>query len=235
MAHCRYSVMPILNSIRVIEMGNYSKRRMYSRSERPIILIVCEGKNTERIYFQEFKKKKRYANINIQIPPTTKTDPLGLVKYAKKYIQKNELELKNNDRAYCVFDCDYDGKKKESAIREAMSAAKKSGEILQMIISNPCFEIWYILHFENCPPAMTQAEAVQRLRDRYIKNYNKSTDYYPLLSGKMDLAIKNAKRLEKSNEEKGIQKTSIIESNPYSTVYVIVEALNALKENRLSQ
>lgn len=79
-------------------------RRVNLREITDKLFIISEGKKTERKYFGNYRK--RGCGLEISTPNTSKTDPVGLVKYAERQIRKNELEPDGDDEVWCVFDVD---------------------------------------------------------------------------------------------------------------------------------
>lgn len=102
--------------------------------EKPIILIVCEGKNTEPSYFRQFK----LSTVKIR-PLGTGFNTLSLVKNAIKLSKKG-----NYEKTWCVFDKDdFNDNDFNKAIK--LAKEKKFG----VAYSNQAFEYWIILHFED--------------------------------------------------------------------------------------
>ncbi|MBS3790952.1 MAG: RloB domain-containing protein [Candidatus Thermoplasmatota archaeon] len=79
-------------------------RRVNLREPRDILVIVSEGEKTEEKYFTNYRK--RGCGLEIKTPNTSKTDPVGLVKYAERQIGKHGLEPEGDDEVWCVFDVD---------------------------------------------------------------------------------------------------------------------------------
>lgn len=203
-------------------------RGKVTRKRKSIILIQCEGKNkTEEIYFSNFRKNSLYT---ICFAKGNYTDPTNMVKSLIKEINDRGLNKNDNDKAYCVFDTDIDSKK-QLQINEAYKLSKKN-TIIELIKSNPCFEIWFLLHFKNTTKIFNSNEnVIQELR-KVLPNYEKNKDYYDLLENKTKDAIENAKFLEKYHSS--FNKNIIdISCNPSTEVYRIVEELNliSIKDN----
>ncbi len=105
-----------------------------TREERPTILIVCEGENTEPSYFKQFRLTS--AKI-IAIGEGYNT--LSLIEQAAKIQEKGKY-----DQVWCVFD-------KDSFTLNNFNSAIKMAEAMGFGIaySNQAFEYWLILHFED--------------------------------------------------------------------------------------
>ena len=97
--------------------------------------------------------------------------------------------------------------------------------IYHAVWSNQCVELWYLLHFMYMDTDIDRSRYWPKLSD-WLKNigagsYEKNRpDMYEVLRPYMDIAIANAKRLDKQNEG---QKPS--ESAPGTKVYELVEML----------
>ena len=132
-----------------------------------------------------------------------------LVKHAKSLVSQADYYPKDGDQLWCVFDCDDN---KDSELQAAISYAEKHG--YKIAYSNPAFEYWYLLHFEN-------------LKNRgYLENYEKSMDVFEELQKHQPEAIEHAKeRVERLTRDK----VAMIcrDSNPVTTVYELVEFLNS--------
>lgn len=97
--------------------------------------------------------------------------------------------------------------------------------IYHAVWSNQCVELWYLLHFMYMDTDIDRSRYWPKLSD-WLKNigaggYEKNRpDMYEVLRPYMDIAIANAKRLDKQNEGR---KPS--ESAPGTKVYELVEML----------
>lgn len=115
------------------------ERRKPTKKEKPAILIVCEGKNTEPSYFEQFKLS--LATIKTVGKGFNTT---SLVKHAIALSKKG-----NYAKVWCVFDADPkpDNPKQAQNFNNAikMATAKKFG----IAYSNQAFEYWLLLHFED--------------------------------------------------------------------------------------
>lgn len=114
--------------------------------ERPSILIVCEGKNTEPSYFNKFRLTSAVIRTIGEGYNT-----ISLVERAKELSEKKWF-IKNGkqfDQVWCVFDADTDPDhpRQSEKFNEAIALAEEYG--FQVAYSNQAFEYWLILHFEN--------------------------------------------------------------------------------------
>ena len=75
---------------------------------------------------------------------------------------------------------------------------KAEANDLSLIVSSPCFEIWYLCHYDYSTKAFGSNEEVINELKKRIPQYDKNKeDMYELLRPMQDNAVQNAKRLEK--------------------------------------
>lgn len=104
------------------------------KEDLPKILIVCEGKNTEPSYFEQFK----LASAKIVVLGKG-NNTISLVKQAQQLNEKDDYA-----QVWCVFDRDdFPAQDFNNAI--AMAASSGFG----VAYSNQSFEYWLILHFDD--------------------------------------------------------------------------------------
>lgn len=189
------------------------------RKQKSKILIAAEGKNkTEKTYFSNFEDGKK--SYNITYARGNNTDPLKLVKMLIKEIDELKLDLQDDDVAYCIFDTDVDPNKNK-IIEEVIQLAKKNN--IKIITSSPCFELWFLLHYDYTTANMDSEEVIKRLKEYYPK-YEKNINIYPDIIKEIDLAIDRAKKIEKYQIDNN-RRIGTVEANPNTEVYKIVEYL----------
>jgi RloB-like protein len=120
------------------------------REPKPIILIVSEGEKTEPQYFDGFSRACHNPRVEIYVPPEHGV-PKTLVEIAKEHQKKAEADARREgddnlayDSVWCVFDRD-----DHPHVPDAQQMARDND--IQLSISNPCFELWLLLHFRDDP------------------------------------------------------------------------------------
>ncbi len=201
-------------------MSGYKRRKLRIRIPRKVFVVVCEGEKTERIYFNRYKT--RYSNLRIETPNSKCTDPINLAKFSREQIKKEALDLKNGDAIWCVFDCD------ENTNEAISRACEIAGKDIKICLSNPNFELWFLLHFSHIVSKITRSEVIEKLK-KYIPSYEKNMDYYDLLLDKRSIAIENAKKTIGLHESNGVDLMSV-EGNPSTHVHKIVEEIVRITE-----
>ena len=205
----------------MVKRVQQKERGVKRRERKKLILIGAEGRNkTETAYFKNFNRiQNEYV---IHFAGGDATDPMGIVNNTYSSVKSENLNLKDGDLAYCFIDFDVNKKNQESYINHALEKAKSKG--IHMLISNPTFEIWYLLHFRYSTKMYnSNPEVIQELQ-KYIPHYEKNSNIYDLISTKTNEAINNAKKLEEYHKKSG-NGDSMTRKCPLSETYKLVELL----------
>ena len=194
----------------------------YKRERKPLIYIVCEGRNqTERTYFNHFKD--RYAPYNLYIENSEATDISSMAKKANAIFADKQLDAALGDKVYCLVDLDLDNDKYDKYVK-----AKKRYKNIELIPSNPCFEIWLMYYFTKNPRVIGSSQKVKDAMAKYIPGYTESMDVVAVanLLDKHLIAINNAEA-KNSNFDEDMKE---IDKNPYTEVPTVVTVLLSRKE-----
>ncbi len=195
------------------------RRNINSRKSKKVILVAFEGKNkTENNYFSNYRLRDK--DYIIKLVPGNETDPINLVNKTIIKVKELGLNLEENDRAYCIFDTDLDERKNVQIIK-ARKLAKKYHII--MITSNPCIELWFLLHFEYTTAWLSNNDVINKLK-KYYPKYEKNINIFPEIKDKVSEAIKNAKQLESFQLDNN-KIIGMVDANPSTEMYKIVEEL----------
>jgi RloB-like protein len=166
-------------------------RRRPTREVNQTFLIVCEGDVTEKNYLTDLK-------CHYRIPLTFRfisgCGPLTLV---QKAVEQKRKKVRDFDRIWVV--CDVDSHPK---IPEAKVQARDNG--IPMAISNPCFELWALLHFQD-QNAYIDRVPLRALCKEHMPGYDKKLPFEKLLSG-LPMALQRAQQLRlrhQRNETEG--------------------------------
>lgn len=194
----------------------------YKRKRKPLIYIVCEGRNqTERKYFNHFKD--RYAPYNLFVENGGSTDILNMAKKANAIFADKQLDAALGDKVYCLVDLDLDKDKYDKYVK-----AKNRYKNIELIPSNPCFEIWLMYYFTKNPRVIGSSQKVKDAMAKYIPGYTESMDVVAVanLLDKHLIAINNAEA-KNSNFDEDMNE---IDKNPYTEVATVVTELLSRKE-----
>ncbi len=196
-------------------------RGKVKRKRNPVVYLICEGSETEVRYFKRFRSRGCHIDI---IPITSQ------YKAADKLVQKAQATMGHNpyypddgDVIWCVFDRDDNT---DEMLRRAGQLAEKEGYLLAY--SNPAFELWYLLHFQDQTAPLADCNAVirQLKQKNYLPQYEKNKDVYEQLLPLQGVALSRAKkRMQKLKA--GKDEILCRGSNPATTVAELVEYLKS--------
>ncbi len=124
------------------------RRRAGTRPELRTLLVFCEGDKTEPDYLNGLRRLpevRRNAAVKIEID-TDHGVPLTLVKLAAERKKRNDQVGSGAvDEYWCVFDVEWP--RNHPDLDQAVRLARQND--IKLAISNPCFEIWLLLHFKD--------------------------------------------------------------------------------------
>lgn len=194
------------------------------------ILIFCEGK-TEAEYFHDIRKSLRLEPNRIVIQDADGTDPLSIVQEAcaereahrreRRWVEENSYG--RGDIAWAVFDGDEHIERDPDTWNQSIDLARRKK--IRLAISNPCFELWYLLHYQDQTASLHRDEA-HRLLKKHLPRYNKSQALYQKeLKEATDRAIQRASQVcaNASRNKVGIYE------NPCTHVWELVELILSLQ------
>ena len=163
-------------------------RRHNLEKTRTAFIIATEG-NTEKEYFQLFKQRKVIKFVNAG----SRSNPTGVLSALKK--SRHMKHITQPFEAWVVVD------RNNWELREFTELSNwcKANSSYHCAISNPQFEFWLLLHFEDADGVRTQAECLARLK-YYLKGYDKhivpfEDEFLPRIQD----AVNRAKRLNASS------------------------------------
>ncbi len=192
----------------------------------PLFIIACGG-HSEAIYFEELVKGRDDIRVLALRPLTPQqsrdahdlSSPLQTVERALK-----QLEVEDSDDVWIVLDVDHHFKKGHRTGTER-ALALCSQQAFSVVFSNPCFELWILLHTEEVlAPWKGCKEVVSHIRTKWKnterRGYGKKDFDFDLLHPLIRDAIGRAKRLCGNS-------TQTPPANPGTDVHLLLEALDA--------
>ena len=212
---------------RQVEAKKPAKRTQDTQDERSMLLITCEDKVSAPLYFNaifdDLKKNHAIATSSLVIAKHNHTDPDGVLNDLLNHPNHQDF-----DHQWIVIDRDVErtngGGHPIQNFNQAIARARH--EKIKVAYSNPCFEIWFLLHFEYRNTAIDRDELVKKLEQDYRYKKNK---LFSLNQDQQNVAINNATKLIQSWV--GIQGTTKpATDNPSTTVHDLVALLNGFKK-----
>lgn len=190
-----------------------------SRAPHKRILVFCEGQNTEPQYLSGFKRWCRNPLVDVVVSPGHGV-PLTLVRRAKEAKLEAERQAARErddnvayDEVWCVFDTD-----EHPNLGEACTMARDNG--IEVALSNPCFELWLLLHFRDNPGLQGREDIADKLK-KHVSRYDKHIDFAQYQPG-YDSAVERARRLDSDARAAGEDGR-----NPTTGVYRLTESVRA--------
>ena len=182
------------------------------------ILVFVEGERTEDGYFKHWGRQHR-SEVIVNIHEFNGAAPLSLVERAvaeqkRERYEANHGRGQSHDEIWCVFDVDSHPK-----LPEAIQLAATHN--IKVAISNPCFELWFILHYEDQTAHIERHPAQARSKELIKCKKILTTKALEGLADRYQDAVKRAKALDKKHEDDG----SPPRSNPSSEVWKLVERI----------
>lgn len=189
-------------------------RQSNTIEKEKIIVLAFEGNDTEQIYFEEFKDSENFNDdlIYLHLLKRPKNDtnsaPSHVFKKLKKEA-KDEYSFNDKDELWMIIDTD-----RWKNIPDIIDECNKL-ENMFVAVSNPCFELWLLLHIKKISE-YTEQELELILKNNKVtskKNYidiklteilgsyNKSNPKPEQFIPHIQNAILQAKELDLENEE----------------------------------
>lgn len=135
------------------------RRPSGTRSRVPLVLVFCQGEVTEPDYFDLLKQRYR---LKFSVKPRS-LNPVKLVRDAISQAKHDG----DWDEIYVVVDVD------ESSVEQIQQAARQcrtiNGTKISLVVTNPCFEFWLLLHTDYHPvDGLTRQDAQRAAIQRGI-------------------------------------------------------------------
>ena len=200
-------------------MSRFRKPRPISREEQTyaddtLLVVACEDHYAPEQYFKLLPNQR----VKVKTLPAVddRSDPKSVLQRLDEFIR--EYDLQETDQLWLALDTDHwaSGKHKRS-LASVLQECQQRG--IEVAMSNPCFDLWLLLHQTDIRPAdpPRNAREVAR-RFRALKGeFNKKLlkpEHYPATS--IVQAVKRAQALD-------LDPDNWFPVAPCSRIYRIVE------------
>jgi hypothetical protein len=193
--------------------------------EKPRILIVCEGRETEPNYLHGLRDERAVRqNFIVEVRKGKGGSRIAIVQQAVVEREKAAARRKGFDEVWCVFDVEHPGRREQ--VIQARNLADQHG--IQVALSNPAFECWLLAHFVRTKRSFADGDAViaelnKHWRPEFGRNYEKNDDeLYARLKDRVQTALDNARRVR---EQDWASSLDIVDCNSATDIYQLVERL----------
>jgi hypothetical protein len=180
-------------------------------------LVLVEGAVTEEGYLLLWKRRlRRRALVDI---PDFRGTPMALVEKAvelKKAEEKDDRRGRGpmHDEYWCVFDVDT-----HPYLPEARELADTHG--IQLAISNPCIELWFLLHFAEQTAYIECDQASRLVKPETGAGKGLGPDALEALGDRFEVARERARRLEEKHRGDGTPAPG----NPSSGMWRLIDSI----------
>lgn len=190
-------------------------------------LVVSEGKETEPRYFEGVRAALGAANgrkVAIVVKGTGK-HTLDLLDFAVEHCR---YAPETFDHVWLVFDKDDFPAADFDAMERKCAELSDGSRTFHALWSNPCFELWPLLHLRYTTAPMTATECQRALAQAMSKglgvDYRKNIDgLFGMVDGQRAEALHRVQRLEAHHGELGNAKPSA--QNPATKVGEIFDVM----------
>jgi hypothetical protein len=199
------------------------RRRQPQREPKPEIVVVCEGKVTEPRYFEDFKALS--GNSLVTVTPIGGCGvPVSVVERAIEVKHERERAARRSRDSFdlrfevwAVFDRDAHP---DGQVPRAFALAEKNGVLVAY--SNPCFEVWGLMHFACYARPGHHHECQAELRRQLHGFCHEKNPVFDvrLLERRYADAVRNAERALKERENEGT-----LHGDPSTSVFLLTERI----------
>lgn len=188
-------------------------RKQPNRDYRSNCHLAFEGHETECQYFLSLRQViGNKVNLRIHQRKSSKSAPSDVLKCLLNGVLKNPLGKK--DMAWLLVDIDNWPEQEIMKLHQWSVQSHKHG----FAASNPCFEFWLLLHFEDGRSVNSCKDCIRKLK-QILQDYDKSIDWSKYKDG-IKRAVARAKELDTPAVEDWPKKVG-------TTVYRLIEKLIA--------
>ncbi|MBR4028394.1 MAG: RloB domain-containing protein [Alistipes sp.] len=197
-----------------------------------IIVVASEGKDTERIYLHALANEFSNPRIHVHIlerneDEQNNSSPEHVLKQLNDY--KGQYALEADDELWLVIDKD----RWTEAMLSHVATVCVQDNFMHMALSNPCFELWLLLHLVDVELLTHEEQELWRKNRRKSKNtdpylkirlrqeigsYHESSYDTQIFMTNINAAIERARALDKNTADRWPQTLG-------TRVYLLVESI----------
>ena len=191
-----------------------SRARGAARDTRHIIRVLAEGGVTEPDYLRSWDRRGSGVRLDID-KDSAGGAPMTLVARARKQKKSQSRRDPDFDEIWCVFDVDA-----HPDVSRAVSEARDAG--IRTAVSNPCFELWLVLHAEAQTAHVDRQTIQRRARDLgLVEGKSIPESVWPTLEDGYEDAKGRAQALDAKHAGDGREPGA----NPSSDVWRLIESI----------
>jgi len=162
-------------------------------------------------------------SIRVQVIASNNSEPINIVEIAIAKKEEGVAPGFPYSKIWCVLDVEVPPHR---TLGEAWDKATNVND-LELILTNPSFEYWFLLHFEKIITPFENEADIQSELKKFHPKYKKTRIGFDVLFRRRKTAIKNSKEVlkEKHNDAEDLRNC-----NPSTHVHKIVEYLQNMAQ-----
>ena len=196
----------------------HPRRKGTLRKPLRVVRVLTEGEVTEPGYLTLWARLNRH-NVRLDVSDGGMT-PDALVRRAKQHLKRvprSKRSEREFDEIWCVFDVD-----QHANVSQAINVARQSG--IKVAVSNPCFELWLVLHQEEQTAYLDRRDIQHRSDDLQLTN---NKHILPSAEAILVDAVDTAKQRAIALDHRHAGNGSPPRSNPSTDAWRLVDQLRA--------
>ena len=202
-------------------------------------LIVCEGEKTEPLYIEALVSHLGLTTAEVKVCGKSGSAPTNVVEYGIRELQADD----DYEFVYFVIDrdCHADYDQAIGRVYGIAKSRKYKSKTIEVISSVPCFEVWFLMHFEAYARPHDKGggkspcgNLISSLQEKPgFEDYSKGEGtYFDQLSHIFDEAKRNSlNRLEESIKS-GDRKHH---GNPTTLMHQLIDGLEDIARDKTKQ
>ena len=162
------------------------RRPLGTRRYGKRFVLATEGEQTEPRYFRQFDQQSSNISVHVVQRPAGNS-PEHVLQRMLQHLQQEDLI--DGDEAWLVVDKDHWSDAQLARLHRWTAEAPNR----HLALSNPKFEYWLLLHFEDGAGIGSASDCEQRLR-RHVSDYRKRIDARHITPERIEAAVERARR-----------------------------------------
>lgn len=178
-----------------------------------LVVIASEDRYAVKNYFDRFRPKR----VQFRVLPTEDGDssPNSILQRLEEFCE--EYQIGPGDELWYCGDVDHWAESNHiSTLTSVMAKCRQKGYFVAL--SNPCFELWLLLHFSDLPSGIEKCKQVTEKLKELANGYSKRSGCVTPLSKEMiEHALRRSKAIDTGTPD--------IPNSATTRVYMMLETL----------
>ena len=194
-----------------------------------LVVVAAEGRKTEKIYIEALRDERCASGVQVKVLEREENESSPDKVLGQLRAFKEEYKTEDYDELWVVVDRD----RWEERMLSEVAQACENDKIMHFCLSNPCFELWLLLHLEDIstytPDKMVKLKENKRAgknSDTWLKKrvrklmgqYSESKYDAPALVKSVQHAITRARNLDVNPKDRWPQTVG-------TRVYLLAESI----------